>query len=103
MPVTPLQHLEHPILGQTLVVHQEVDLAALEVHRGVGHQLEAPELDLDRGKVRITGQGVDRALEPALADVAPRAGDIGPDVYPDRRVRHEGARYRPQPLSPRLR
>src|SRR6185436_16619727 len=45
--------------------------------RVVGVQLEAAPGDLD-SRPQL-GRG-DRGLEPALADVAPRADDIGPDL-----------------------
>src|SRR5690606_5706885 len=61
----------------------EVDLVAVEIDRGVGRQLERVEGDGDLRGVLITGDGGQPRLEVALADVAPRAGDVGPDVYRD--------------------
>src|SRR5690606_22157910 len=54
---------------------------AVEVDRRVGRELERVVLDLDLGRpavmLRQPGQG---GLEPPLADVAPGARDVGPDV-----------------------
>src|SRR5262245_18533026 len=50
--------------------------------RGRGVELERPEHVVD---IDVAGELVERLLEPALADVAPRAHDVAPDVDTDRR------------------
>src|SRR5690606_25541078 len=63
-----------------LALDEVVDVGADEVDRGVGRELERVVLDLDRSAV-----GGDTRLELALADVAPRAGDVAPDADADGR------------------
>src|SRR5690606_119874 len=71
----PLDHLLRGVDGDPLVLGEELELAALEVDGRVGGELEGVVLDLDRHP-RLGGA----RLEAALADEAPRAGDVGPDV-----------------------
>ena len=67
------------------MTHQELDLGPGELDRGVRSQFEAVIDDLDRRR----GEAGDAALQIPLADVAPRAGDVGPDIDPDRRCCQE--------------
>ena len=67
-------------------VADDVDLAAVEVDRCVGCQLEGVELHLDRPAPG--GELCSACLETALADEAPRARDVGPDVYFDCSAHH---------------
>ena len=77
------EHAADLVLGHALELRQEVDLAALEVDRGVGSQLEAVELDLDVGiRVECLEAG-DAGFQLALADVTPWAGDVGPHINLD--------------------
>ena len=64
--------------GHALVLDEEVDLGAGEVHRRVRGELEAVVLDL-----HLTAELRNPGLELALADVAPRTGDVRPDVNLD--------------------
>ena len=61
-----------------LVLGEEVELGAVEVHRRVGRELEAVVGHLD-----LTVEGLRARLELALADVAPRTRDVRPHVYFD--------------------
>ena len=65
--------LEHPLdpVGRESARDEVVLLAAVEVDRGVGRELEGVVLDLDR-PAELRGS----RLELALADVAPGAGDV---------------------------
>src|SRR5699024_1043373 len=71
-------HLLDLLEGHALVLGEEVRGGALEVHRGVGGQLEGVVGD---GDLLGALEGRQAGLELALADVAPGAGDVGPDVY----------------------
>src|SRR6185312_4831090 len=82
-PGHPGEHLLDLVFWHSLVLDEKVDLAALEVDRGVRGQLERVVLDLDRpGEVRFELR--ESPLEAALAEEAPRAGDVGPDVDGER-------------------
>src|SRR5690606_9717589 len=79
-----LRHLGEHLLDlrarHALVAREEVHLGAVEVDRGVGRELERVVLDLDLRAVTGLREAAERRLETSLADVAPGARDVGPDV-----------------------
>src|SRR5688572_28222266 len=62
---------------QAILPHQHLAPRSREPFRRGRIELERPVHHLDIGSVRETGE---RALEPALADVTPRAHYVGPDI-----------------------
>lgn len=72
-----LEHLRHALGGHALALGQVLDLGALVVLGEGGVQLVAVPRDRDLVLVR---ELLECGFEAALADEAPRAGDIRPDV-----------------------
>jgi hypothetical protein len=60
-------------------------VVAFEVSRKVWVELVAVVLDLDWGCLGAVRKALQSALEPTLAEIAPGAGHIGPDVDLDGR------------------
>ena len=79
-----LLHLTGFRLGDPFVAYEEVDRGALEIQRHFGAEFEAVELDLHRRRISPAFCESGHACFPfALADIAPRANDIGPDIHFD--------------------
>jgi hypothetical protein len=74
------EHLADLCHRDALVAGEEVHLAALEVDRGVGRQLEGVVLDLNGPVSALLVVAAHALLEAALAHIAPGTGDVGPDV-----------------------
>ena len=88
-----LEHLLRLVGGDALVLREVVDLAALEVDRGVGRRARTSGTSTSTAGASSSGCLGEPVLEVALADVAPGAGDVGPHVDLDgiRHVRHNRA------------
>src|SRR5690606_12169942 len=69
--------LAHHAPGAGAVAPCQTLTERLARHRGLHVELEREEQDLEAVAVR---PGIEGAEEPALADRAPRAGDVGPDL-----------------------
>jgi hypothetical protein len=88
--------LGHPLVHRERLVARDVELLRQAVGQGLGCgrrgrvELEAPPLDLD---IVTAVEQRERLLEPALADVAPRADHVGPDL--DLHVTLRSSRARP--------
>jgi hypothetical protein len=77
-----IDHLAHLGCREPLVTGEEVDSTSVEVDGGLRGEFVAVVLHNDVGRVLagLRGEGRSPGFELALADIAPGAGDVGPDV-----------------------